>query len=65
MDDTEENRFLQIPATFWTRGYDETLDLPALALLLVVAREKNWSAFPAGKAPEWYGRSADTHERAA
>lgn len=61
--DTEENRFLQIPATFWTKGYDETLDLPSLALLLVVAREKNWSTFPAEKAPEWYGWSADTHER--
>ncbi|MGW4824286.1 hypothetical protein ACWEP4_36465 [Streptomyces sp. NPDC004227] len=61
--DTEENRFLQIPATFWTKGYDEALDLPALALLLVVAREKNWSTFPSDKAPEWYGWSADTHER--
>ncbi|MEV3959252.1 hypothetical protein [Streptomyces albogriseolus] len=61
--DTEDNLFLQIPATFWTKGYDEQLDLPALALLLVVAREKNWSAFPAEKAPEWYGWSADTHER--
>lgn len=60
---TEEDRFLQIPATFWTKGYDELLDLPALALLLAVAREKNWSAFPAEKAPEWYGWSADTHER--
>lgn len=61
--ETEENRFLQIPATFWTKGYDEALDLPGLALLLVVAREKNWSPFPAEKAREWYGWSADTHER--
>ncbi|MFD3700730.1 hypothetical protein ACFWUZ_32140 [Streptomyces sp. NPDC058646] len=60
---TEEDRFLQIPTTFWAKGYDENLDLPALALLLVVAREKAWSAFPAEKAPEWYGWSADTHER--
>ncbi|MEV5605691.1 hypothetical protein AB0L33_30060 [Streptomyces sp. NPDC052299] len=60
---TEEDRFLQIPTTFWTKGYDESLDLPALALLLVIAREKAWSAFPAEKAPEWYGWSADTHER--
>lgn len=61
--DGEDNLFLQIPASFWTKGYDEQLDLPALALLLVVAREKNWSAFPAEKAPDWYGWSADTHER--
>ncbi|MFF8566215.1 hypothetical protein ACF06N_14775 [Streptomyces albidoflavus] len=60
---TEEDRYLQIPATFWTTGRDESLDLPALALLLVVAREKNWSSFPAERAPEWYGWSADTHER--
>lgn len=61
--DTEENRFLQIPTTFWTQGRDENLDLPGLALFLVVAREKNWSSFPAEKAPEWYGWSPDTHER--
>ncbi|WP_369217535.1 hypothetical protein [Streptomyces flavofungini] len=61
--DTEENRFLQIPTTFWTLGRDEQLDLPGLALFLVVAREKNWSTFPAEKAPEWYGWSADSHER--
>ncbi|MEU4878307.1 hypothetical protein [Streptomyces sp. NPDC021608] len=61
--DTEEDRFLQIPTTFWTKGYDEALDLPGLALLLVVAREKNWSTFPADKAPKWYGWSPDTHER--
>ncbi|MFJ4014455.1 hypothetical protein [Streptomyces sp. NPDC090026] len=60
---TEEDRFLQIPTSFWAQGHDEDLDLPALALLLVVAREKAWSAFPAEKAPEWYGWSADTHER--
>ncbi len=61
--DAEENRFLQIPTTFWTLGRDEDLDLPGLALFLVVAREKNWSTFPAEKAPEWYGWSPDTHER--
>ncbi|MDX3099031.1 hypothetical protein PV417_31775 [Streptomyces sp. ME19-03-3] len=60
---TEEDLYLQIPSTFWTKGYDEEVDLPSLALLLVVLREKNWSKFPAEKAPEWYGWSADTHER--
>ncbi|GGS40596.1 hypothetical protein Snoj_00070 [Streptomyces nojiriensis] len=59
----EEDRYLQIPATFWTTGRDEPLDLPGLAMFLVVAREKNWSSFPLEKAPEWYGWSADTHER--
>jgi hypothetical protein len=60
---TEEDRFLQIPQAFWNRGYDERIDLPGLAMLLVIAREKSWSVFPADKAPEWYGWSADTHLR--
>ncbi|MBL3667475.1 hypothetical protein JL475_16060 [Streptomyces sp. M2CJ-2] len=60
---TEQDLYLQIPSSFWTKGYDEKIDLPALALLLVVLREKNWSKFPAEKAPDWYGWSADTHER--
>lgn len=36
----EEDLYLQIPATFRTKGHDEQVDLPALALLLVVLREK-------------------------
>jgi hypothetical protein len=60
---SEEDLYLQIPAAFWTKGYDEQIDLPALALLLVVLREKNWSKFPAERAPDWYGWSPDTHER--
>ncbi|MFE6697387.1 hypothetical protein [Streptomyces sp. NPDC057718] len=60
---TEEDLYLQIPSAFWTKGYDERVDLPTLALLLVILREKNWSKFPAEKAPDWYGWSADTHER--
>lgn len=60
---SDEDLYLQIPSTFWTKGYDEAVDLPALALLLVVLREKNWSSFPAEKASDWYGWSADTHER--
>ncbi|MFF8466084.1 hypothetical protein [Streptomyces griseus] len=63
--ETEEDRFLQIPTTFWTQGRDEKLSLPGLALFLVVAREneKDWASFPGDKADEWYGWSADTHER--
>jgi len=30
------------------------------AMLLAVAREKPWSAFPAEKMPKWYGWSGDT-----
>lgn len=60
---SEEDRFLQIPRLFWTKGYDEDIDIPGLAMLLAVAREKPWSPFPAERAPEWYGWSADTHLR--
>lgn len=63
MGETEAERFLQIPRAFWTKGYDERIDIPGLALLLTVAREKPWSAFPSERAPEWYGWSADTHSR--
>lgn len=59
----EGNRYLRIPTLFWTKGYDTRVDLPALAMLLVIAREKPWSEFPAERAPEWYGWSADTHLR--
>jgi hypothetical protein len=61
--ETEAERYLQVPRAFWTKGHDERIDIPGLALLLTVAREKPWSAFPAEKAPEWYGWSADTHMR--
>ena len=37
--------------------------MPGLAMLLTLAREKPWSAFPAERMPEWYGWSADTTER--
>ncbi|MFI1804332.1 hypothetical protein ACH415_12125 [Streptomyces californicus] len=59
----EEDLYLRIPSAFWTKGYDEQVDLPSLALLLVILRERDWSAFPAERAPQWYGWSADTHER--
>ncbi|MFE2049708.1 hypothetical protein ACFXAS_14495 [Streptomyces sp. NPDC059459] len=60
---TAEDRFLQIPQAFWKKGFDEQIDIPGLAMLLVIAREKPWSPFPAERAPEWYGWSADTHLR--
>jgi hypothetical protein len=59
----EANRYLRIPTLFWAKGYDTRVDLPGLAMLLVIAREKPWSEFPAERAPEWYGWSADTHLR--
>lgn len=60
---TAADRFVNIPNAFWTRGYDEQIDVPGLAMLLTIAREKPWSSFNADKAPEWYGWSPDTHLR--
>ncbi|MFJ5608197.1 hypothetical protein ACIQCJ_02205 [Streptomyces sp. NPDC093221] len=57
------DRFINIPNAFWTKGYDEVIDVPGLAMFLTVAREKQWSSFTADKAPEWYGWSPDTHLR--
>lgn len=57
------DRYINIPTTFWTAGYDEKVDIPALALLLTVAKEKPWCELPAERAPEWYGWSEDTHLR--
>ncbi|UWE10207.1 hypothetical protein [Actinacidiphila bryophytorum] len=60
---TPADRFINIPSTFWTSGYDEQVDVPSLALLLTVAKEKPWCELPADKAPAWYGWSEDTHLR--
>ncbi|WP_216589222.1 hypothetical protein [Streptomyces brasiliscabiei] len=57
---SEADRFLKLPHAFWEQGFDEKIDLPGLAMLLAVAREKPWKDFPSEKAPEWYGWSADT-----
>lgn len=61
--DNPADRYLRLPSTFWTRGFDAKLTIPGLAMLLTVAREKPWSAFPSEQMPDWYGWSADTAER--
>jgi hypothetical protein len=57
------DRYLRLPVTFWTRGFDARLTMPGLAMLLTLAREKPWSAFPGERMPDWYGWSPDTTER--
>jgi hypothetical protein len=56
----EQDRFLRLPPTFWTRGYDAKLGMPGLAMLLAIAHEKPWSRFPAKKVEQWYGWSEET-----
>jgi hypothetical protein len=57
---TEADRFLRLPPGFWTKGYDTKLDMPGLAMLLTIAREKPWSRFPAKQVEQWYGWSEET-----
>lgn len=58
-----EDRFLRLAATFWTKGVDQEVSLPGLAMLLVVAKERPWSEYPPDRMDEWYGWSADTTQR--
>jgi hypothetical protein len=57
---TVPDRFLRLPRRFWTDGYDARIDVPGLAMLLAIAAERPWSAFPAERMEEWYGWSPDT-----
>lgn len=56
----DKDAYLQLPTSFWTKGYDEKVSLPGLAMLLAICNERSWAAFPAEWMPEWYGWSADT-----
>lgn len=57
------DRFLKLDHAYWTAGYSNTLDLPALAMLLVALHEKPAFVLPTARMPDWYGWSADTAER--
>jgi hypothetical protein len=58
-----KERFLTLDNAYWTDGWYEELDLPAIAMLLVALHEKQGFRLPAENAPQWYGWSADTAER--
>lgn len=61
--DGRTDRFLKLNHRFWTEGWHETLDLPALAMLLVALHEKPGFELASERVPDWYGWSADTAER--
>lgn len=58
-----EDRFLRLTTEFWTGDWDQTLSLPAIAMLLVALKEKPEFTLPTEHMPAWYGWSADTAER--
>lgn len=61
--DGHADRFLKLSHRFWTEGWYEKLDIPALAMLLVSLHEKPGFELASERVPDWYGWSADTAER--
>ncbi|MEU2971331.1 hypothetical protein [Nocardiopsis alba] len=59
----EEGRYFQLPHRFWTEKYFDDLDLPAIAMLLVLLTGRGKQKLPQEKMPAWYGWSADTAAR--
>lgn len=62
--DGNKDPYLRIPTTFWTKGYDEQVELPGLAMLLALCAERGrWAKMLPEHMPKWYGWSPDTAER--
>jgi hypothetical protein len=62
--DGNKDPYLRIPTTFWTKGYDEQVELPGLAMLLALCAERGrWAMMLPEHVPDWYGWSPDTAER--
>lgn len=61
--DGHNDRFLKLSHRFWTDGWYEKLDMPALAMLLVSLHEKPGFELVSERVPDWYGWSSDTAER--
>ncbi|MGY5052399.1 hypothetical protein ACWDE0_43775 [Streptomyces sp. 900105755] len=57
---TPEDRFINLPNAFWTKGFDERLQTPGLVMLLTVAHGKPWSVYTSDRMQEWYGWSEET-----
>jgi hypothetical protein len=57
---SDKDAYLQLPIAFWTKGYDEKVNLPGMAMLLAICAARSWAAFPAEWMPTWYGWSPDT-----
>jgi hypothetical protein len=62
--DGNKDPYLRIPTTYWTKGYDQQVDLPGLAMLLALCAERGrWAMMLLEHVPGWYGWSPDTAER--
>jgi len=61
--DTPRDTYLKVSFDYWNHGCDETLSLPAKAMLLIALSLRDWFILPSEKAQAWYGLSADTSGR--
>lgn len=63
--DGDKSAYLQLPHRFWTKEYADRLELPGLAMLLVLLAgpSKGVKGLRLEMMPDWYGFSADTTAR--
>jgi hypothetical protein len=59
---SSRERYFKLPFDYWKDGFDETLSLPAKAMLLIALSLNDWFYLPYEKAKPWYGLSAETAE---
>lgn len=57
------SQYLRLTHRYFLDGWFERLSLPAIAMLLVLLKEKDNCRLPTANFPDWYGWSADTAER--
>jgi len=57
------DRYFKLPFEFWTQGWYQQLDMPGVAMLLVLLNEKNDVVLPLDRIPGWYGISRATAQR--
>ena len=63
--DANEKRldYFKLPYAFWLERWDERLDLPALAVLLIALSLPRTFSLPQERGGAWYGLSRDTIRR--
>lgn len=62
-DATTKRDYFKLPYTFWFEGWNENLDLPATAVLLIALSLRQSFSLPHERGGEWYGISRDTIRR--
>jgi hypothetical protein len=60
---TIEDRYLQLPHSYWAQGWHLRLSLRAKVVLMIGLSLDDGFPLPAERGPDWYGLSADTLQR--